>query len=300
VQAYAAVATKLKDADPHAADELAALRNAIATATDSNQLGALVQAYAAVATKLKDADLYATNELAALRNAITRVTDSDQLGALAQAYAAVATDADPHTIDVLAALRYAITTTTYSFKLSPLAQAYAAVATKFKDADTHAADELAALRNAITRATDSDQLRALAQAYAAVAKAARSTATPENDIAVLLSRMPMLRAREDCEAFAAALKEATRLGRMPLRWEKVGLVYAAALLEPVCAGEPARRMVADYEEFIHQQLDAPNLAASWSGDVWAFVAWARVNLPGLDPHQPRVDFLSRVAQAGGR
>jgi hypothetical protein len=210
-------------------------------------------------------------------------------------------DTSPHAADMLAVPRDAIITTTSPGQLRAFAQAYAAVATELKDVDPHAANVVTALRNAITEATDSDRLGALAQAYAAVVKAAKLTATLENDIAILLARLPMLRAPADCEAFAAALKEATQLGRVPFTWDKIGLVYAAALLEPVCAGEPARRMVTDYEEFIRQQPDAPMPSTSWSGDVWAFVAWARrVNLTEFDPHQPRVDFLPRVARAGGR
>ena len=47
---------------------------------------------------------------------------------------------------------------------------------------------------------------------------------------------------------------------------KVGLVYAAALLQPVSAGEPTRQIVTDYEELIRQCPDAPKLVTSWSGE----------------------------------
>jgi hypothetical protein len=87
----------LKEGDPHAAGEFAALREAIDKTTGAYQLGALAQAYAAVAAKLREADPHATEVLAALREAIGRTTDSDQLGALAEAYAEVATKARPGT-----------------------------------------------------------------------------------------------------------------------------------------------------------------------------------------------------------
>ena len=48
-----------EEADPHAADELAGLREAIGKTTDLDQLSALAQAYAAVAGKLKEADPHA-------------------------------------------------------------------------------------------------------------------------------------------------------------------------------------------------------------------------------------------------
>jgi molybdopterin converting factor small subunit len=168
--------------------------------------------------------------LAALRDAIGKTTESfpfatlaqahaallNRLAALAQAYAAVATkvkEGDPRAADVLAALRDAIGKTRNIVQLPALAQAYAAVATKVKEGDSRAADEFAALRYAIGKTTDSDQLAALAQAYAAVAKAAHSAIAPEQDIALLLARMPSLRTPDQVEAFAAAIKETIRLGR---------------------------------------------------------------------------------------
>jgi len=49
------VAGKLKEADPHAAEELAGLRKAIGKTTDSDQLRALAQAYTAVAKRARPA-----------------------------------------------------------------------------------------------------------------------------------------------------------------------------------------------------------------------------------------------------
>jgi hypothetical protein len=80
-------------------------------------------------------------------------------------------------------------------------------------------------------------------------------------------------------------------------------VAAAVLLQPISAGEPTRQMVVGYEEYLHERPDAPQLAKSWSGDVWAFAIWARKNLPGFDPYRPNVGFLPSVAlvsrQSGG-
>jgi len=98
--------------------------------------------------------------------------------------------------------------------------------------------------------------------------------------------MPLLRNRIGCDAFVEAIKEASR----GLSWDRTGLVVTAALLQPVCAGEPAHKLVADYED--HQRLDAPKSAESWSGDVWAFTKWAQDNLPGFDPHHPNIGFLA--------
>jgi hypothetical protein len=61
------------------------------------------------------------------------------------------------------------------------------------------------------------------------------------------------------------------------------------LLQPVAAGAPSRQLVTDYEEIIRERQ-----GASWAGDVWAFAVWARDNLPGFDPHRPRVGFLPSV------
>jgi hypothetical protein len=300
-QAYAAVAGKLKDTDPRAADVLAALRDAVGKRLNPFAPNALTQAYAAVASKLKDADPRAAEELVALRDTISKEpNDSFLLPALAEAYAAVAgklKDADPRVVEVLAALRAAVGKQLNPFGLDAWARAYAAVAGKLKDADPRAADELAALRDAISNTNNSVQLGAFAQAYAVVARATRLTVAPARDLAFLLQRMPALRTSDQCEAFAAAIKEASQLGLPPLSWEKVGLVYVAALLEPVCAGEPSQKLVVDYENIIRQRADAPKLAKSWSGDVWAFATWAqdKKNLPGFDPHQPKVGFLPSVS-----
>jgi len=111
-QAYAAAAGKLKEADPHAAEVLAALREMIGrpwhklrtmrvgSPNDSDQLSALAQAYAAVTGKLKEADPHAAEELAALRETIDKTTHPGLLSALAQAYATVAKRARPATAPV--------------------------------------------------------------------------------------------------------------------------------------------------------------------------------------------------------
>jgi hypothetical protein len=152
--------------------------------------------------------------------------------------------------------------------LSALAQAYAAAATKLRDGDPRAAHA--------------------------------STIAPEQDLAILLEQMRSLRTYAQAGAFAAAIKEATRLALPSLSWDKVGLVVAAALLEPVSVGVPTRKLVSDYEEIIRNHPSAPKLGKSWSGDVWAFAGWAKGNLPGFDPHRPRIGFLPSVATAGSR
>jgi len=160
------------------------------------------------------------------------------------------------------------------------------VATKLKEGDPRAADILAALRDAIGKTAVSFQLAALAQAYAAVAKAAQSAIAPEQDIALLLARMPSLRAPDQVPAFAAAITEAIRRAQPSLSPDRVGLIYTAMLLQPVAAGEPSRQLVTDYEEMIRERQ-----GVGWAGDVWAFAVWAQDNLPGFDPHRPRLGFL---------
>ena len=50
-------------------------------------------------------------------------------------------------------------------------------------------------------------------------------------------------------------------------------------------------LVSDYQQLINQR--AAEKPVDWKGDVWAFATWAHDNLPGFDPYQPRVDFLSK-------
>jgi hypothetical protein len=201
-------------------------------------------------------------------------------------------DGDPHLASELAALRGAIGKETESSVLSELADGYAAAAAKPKDGDPLVASELAALRDAIGVETNSAVLAALAKAYAAAAKAARPAKAPTRDISILLSRLSLLRTESEYVAFSVAINEATRLGRSPLSWDKIGLVYTAALLQPGAVRTATRRLVTDYEHIIRQRQDAPKLAESWSGDEWAFAKWARANLPGFDPHHPNVSFLA--------
>ena len=175
-QAYARVAGKLIEADPHAAQVLAWLREAIGknTTLDRDQLDWLVKTYGAVAGKLKEADPHAAEELAALREAIGKTSDLGQLDALAKAYEAVAG--------------------------------------RLKKADPHAAEELAALREAIGKNRDLDQLSALAQAYAAVIERARPATAPVQDI----GKIGDMRSEGQVQAFSAAILAALRLGTPPL------------------------------------------------------------------------------------
>jgi hypothetical protein len=205
-------------------------------------------------------------------------------------------EADPHAAEILSRLRVAIGKTTDPDQLSALAQAYVAVAGKVKETDPHAAEELAGLREAIGKTTNPRLRSALAQAYAAVAKRARPATAPVQDIAVLLEEIRCLRGANQSQAFVAAILAALR----PLTWDQAGLVVTAVLLQPISAGPPTRRLVAEYEELLRQRSGAPNLGEGWSGDIWAFVDWARKNLPGFDPHRPNVGFLPFVAPATRR
>ncbi len=156
--------------------------------------------------------------------------------------------------------------------------------------DPHASDELHALRAALAKADSADQLFAFAQAYAALANAAPSAVSSKQDTAALLSKMSNLRTPAQCQGFAGALRASSRLGRAPLSSNEAGLVYAAALLEPVCADkELSKQFVNDYQDLINQQAGAKPV--DWQGDVWAFASWARTNISGFDLYQTRVGFL---------
>jgi hypothetical protein len=296
-QAYEAVAPKLKDGDSRAADELSALRDVIEKSDDGNQLWVAGRAYAALAPKLKAGDPRGAGEVAALRNAIAKTTDRYQLAALARAYAAVVTslnDGDSRAAEVLAALHDAFPKATYSSHLHDLAHAYAALVPTLKDGDPRAADALAVLRDSIAKTTDSDDLSELALAYAAVVRVSRPSGPLLRDLAILLQRMKALRSVNSCVAFAAAIREASLAAQPPLSSDKVGLIYAAALLEPVCAGPASRMLVSDYEGIVRQRPGTLKLGNSWAGDVWAFAKWAQANLPNFDRHRARVEFLPAV------
>jgi phosphopantetheine adenylyltransferase len=318
-QSYLVMA-QLKHAHP--AEELAVLRDAMGRATKRGQLQGIVEYYKTMADQLKDDDPRAAIELVALREEINTITSSDviggngelselfsekvtgvsRLGALTQAYAVVApkmNGTDRRAADVLTALRVALERAKHFTEFYTITKAIAAVAPVLNDADPRAEGELVALREAISKTTDSYKLGALARAYAAVATVTRVRSAPEQDFAVLLGKMPALRSSDECLAFTEALKSATRLGQPRLSWDKIGLIYAAALLQPVSAGKPTQQLVKDYEEIIRQRPDAPRLSQGWSGDVWAFAVWARDHLPGFDPHEPRVGFLPAVTLTGG-
>jgi len=170
------------------------------------------------------------------------------------------------------------------------------VAARLKEGDPRAGDEAAALREAIAKTTNSDQLGALAQAYAAVAAWTTPGTVKPRDFAVLLQSMKRLRNDAQCEAFSAALNAASQPRRSSLAWQKIGLIYAEALLEPVCAGA-TEMFVNHLEEVLHRNAEVPEAnrpKEKWSGDVWEFVLWAEKNLPGFDPHKEAVGFLPPV------
>lgn len=122
-------------------------------------------------------------------------------------------------------------------------------------------------------------------------------AVQPRDFALLLQGLQLLRSQDQCEAFAAALKEASYPGRSPFAWDKIGLFYTVALLEPVCAGRTTSKLVDDYQDILSHSASIPELRRpqrKWSGDVWEFVIWAEKNLPGFDGHEPDIGFLPKV------
>ena len=254
-----------------------------------------------MAARLKEGDPRAAEELAPLREAMLKTFDSDQLSALGQAYAAVAArlkEGDPRAAEELAPLREAMLKTFASYQLSALGQAYAAVAARLKEGDPRAAEELAPLREAMLKTPYFEQLSALGQAYAAVAKRVGRSLVQPRDFAILLLSLHRLRSEYQCSAFAAALREASQPHRSKFKWEEIGYIYAAALLEPVCAGRATQAFVDDYWEFINSSPEVPDHnkpKEKWAGDVWAFAVWAENNLPGFykHEHEPNVGFLPR-------
>jgi conflict system STAND superfamily ATPase len=117
VQAYVAVASKLKENDEVASEERRVLREAIGKTVDPDPLGALAQCYAAVTPKLRGFDPHAAEVMVALRDAISKATTAPFVSSffwvkpLAKGYAAMigqVEDADPQAGEVLAAIRKAI------------------------------------------------------------------------------------------------------------------------------------------------------------------------------------------------
>src|SRR5262249_12823449 len=115
VQAYLAVAAKLKENDEVASVERRMLRQAIAKTVDPTALGAMARCYAVVTSKLRGSDPHAAEVMAALRDAISKATrpffSSFLIEPLAKGYAAMTgqvEDADPQAGEVLAAIRKAI------------------------------------------------------------------------------------------------------------------------------------------------------------------------------------------------
>ena len=211
-QAYVAFATRLEDGDPHAADEAAALREALLrTGNHALQLDAWPRAYAAVAARLKEGDPRAADEATALREALTDAEYISQFEPLGLAYAAVVArlkEGDPRAADEAAALREVLLKTTDPSKLSALTRAYVAVAAKLREGDARAADEAAALWEALLRTGNPLQLDAWARAYAAVA-----------------ARLQEGDARAADEA--AALREALLRTGNPLQLDAWARAYAA-------------------------------------------------------------------------
>ena len=165
--------------------------------------------------------------------------------------------------------------------------------------DPQAGAELGKLREAIGGTTDPDQLSALSQAYAAVAGKARLPAAPVADIAVLRASGAHLRSADQFVSLAQAELAAVRLGSPPLSRTQVGLLVSDLLLQPLSAGKPTEYLVNAYEKRLREDPSVAEPKPSWSGDLWAFVAWARAGgVPGFDPHRVRLDFLPPPAPGG--
>ncbi|HEY5301908.1 MAG TPA: ATP-binding protein [Acetobacteraceae bacterium] len=293
MQAYVAVMVNVKRDDPPA-DEFDYGFDLLMEANDSDRLPVLAQAYAVAGRRPIEGDDSALMALGKLRDAIGNATNPDQLSALAQAYAAVSAklkDGGPQAAEELGKLRGAIGKSTNPDQLSALTQAYAAVSAKLKDGDPQAAEELGKLRDAIGPTTNAAQLAALAQAYAAVSERAH---VPRQDVATLMGRLRDLRSEDQFLAFAKAIMAATSSATPPFGWEQTGLIVTDLLLQPLSAGAPTRFLVTDYEKVVRRTQGAPQPAQPWSGDVWAFVAWAQTNLPLFNPDRSTVDFLPPV------
>jgi hypothetical protein len=191
-------------------------------------------------------------------------------------------EGDPEIGNELVALREAINETIDHYQLSALTQAYAAIARNLKEGDLRAAQEVKAIRVAIKSTIERSTLAALAQVYSAIAKAGSQAILPEEDLAILLGQFGRLRSIEETQAFAAAIKQILRFGTPRISWQKAGLVTTALLLQPVSASEQTtRQLVDDYETIIGEHPSAPRPNKRWSGDVWLFVEWARIYLPGF-------------------
>jgi hypothetical protein len=110
-------------------------------------------------------------------------------------------------------------------------------------------------------------------------------------IVVLLSKIEAETTEDQSLAVAQAIMAAASSSASPLRWDETGLVVAAVLLQPSSAGKPTKFLVTDYQKLLQRTPDAPQPPAPWSEDVWDFVAWATINLPSFDRHEPKLGFL---------
>jgi hypothetical protein len=291
-QAYVSISDKVSEGNSIADDVINSLHEAIVKSTDSYLLSALARVYAELASQVSDDDARVVDVAVILREAIGKTTDSRQLAVLSQAYAAVVAefdDDDPAVLNETAALRQIIAKTIYAEQLRAFGEAYRAVVGKLRG--PQATQEILELRSDIGRTTYSRQIGALIPGYAVLSRIVPPQSSSERDVALLLERIKVLRSSSECLAFGEALKGAIVMGSDPLPWDKIGLIYTAALLEPVAAGAPASQLVKDYEQFLSQRPNAPKVAETWSGDVWKFVAWAQRNLPSFNAYKPKINFL---------
>ena len=135
------------------------------------------------------------------------------------------------------------------------------------------------------------------RAYMAVLKRSGQGGVKLMDFSTILSKMQQLRTDKQCRAIGGVLKVASHPLRSPIGWKKMGLIYTAALLEPVCANI-TKIFVDDFEEMLKNNRQVPDNnrpTRKWHGDLWEFVLWAEENLPEFDPYQREIDFLPSVA-----
>ena len=294
-EAYEKVAPLIKQDDLATKTELARLRRGIEQVASPWGLSGLARACRAVTPIKEDASL--TNACPELGETASPY----QLWALAAAYRAVARNTrqgDEQAGATLTKLEGAAATKSANpFQIWALSQAYGAVASPITEPVPEAPALLAKLRDVIGKTSDPQELQALAEAYRVVVAAVKED-SPEaraelaKGIAVLLSKMGAVTTEVQSLAFAQAIMVAASSGASPLSRDETALVVAAVLLQPLSAGKPSVYLVNEYQKkFLRGGGTAPQPSASDHGDVWDFVAKAANEVPGFDPHQPKLGFL---------
>jgi hypothetical protein len=294
MECYRLLAPLVKVADAQTSAELGKLREAIEAKRGARQVAALIRAYAELAGRLEVDDEWADTTLNRLMTAVKGNTNPFDLEALSQAYAAVAAlmkRGDTQVGIILENLREAISVNETESMLSLLTEGYGAVAGNLKQGDAQVRMELSKLREAMGQVKNSYQFAALSQCYADIVPRAKSAMAPKPDIAMLHARIRRLSAADQFLSAARAELAAAKAGTQPLPWDQLGLIVTDLLLSPLSAGEPTRYLVDEYEKLLQSTSGAPKPETPWSSDLWSFVVWAQVNLPGFDHYHVRLDFL---------